>query len=197
MHRGEDCKKGGRIGVMVELEKEGWISHEVDKIEGDLIYIKGAQFPFRGVPTQEAVIAANIIKKLLKLPLQGLIEALEFVLKYDWAYRIRFLDLCEELNPNNGPWKEIGRLIEINKARDDKRVHTKIALFARILRCGALFPSFRAQYHKWVKIRPRMDDIERYWGYQKLDYDLEGKNFYQRMGEMQKRGWKLPPNNLM
>ena len=177
--------------------QEGWISHEVERIEGDLLYIKGAQFPFRGVPNQQAIEAANIFKKLLRFSPDALWEAVEYVLKYDWAYRIRFLDLCTELNPDNSPQREISRLVEINKARDDERVHKKIAAFGRLLRIALLLPSFKRKYREWVKTRPQLDDIERYWGYQKLDYDLEGKNFYQRMNEIKKRGWTLPPNNVV
>lgn len=186
-----------RIEKAPMIQDEGWMSYEVERVEGDLLYIKGAQFPFKGGATEELVNAANIFKRFFRFDVTVVWDAMEFVLKYDWAYRIRFLDLCTELNPKNGPFKEIGRLLSINKARDDIRVHKKIRAVGNLLRFAMLFPSMRARYWAWVPNRPVLDDLERYWGYQKLDYNLEGKNFYQRMGEMQKREWKLPPNNLV
>lgn len=48
--------------VLEELHNEG---HQVEKVEGNLVYIKGHKMPHKGVPHYEAVEAVNKVKKIL------------------------------------------------------------------------------------------------------------------------------------
>ncbi len=101
----------------------------IERIEqgnGIRVYVKGHKYPFKGMPTKEAVDAIAIIKKLLKLqPIKAMWAAIEpFVLKdefqqpmtreiikmfpsklgitiahtfeFDSAYRLMFQDLLKE-----------------------------------------------------------------------------------------------------
>ncbi len=50
------------MNVLEELHNEG---HQVEKVVGNLIYIKGHKVPHKGIPHHEAVEAINKVKKIL------------------------------------------------------------------------------------------------------------------------------------
>lgn len=99
--------------------------HEIERIEGNLIYLKGFEYPYKGIPSIERVEKANGIKqairhfkslKQINLPKASLntfateiyylisnltgdnhiANCVAFVLEYDSAYRFRLQDLFSE-----------------------------------------------------------------------------------------------------
>lgn len=112
--------------VLEENEKEGLVIERIDYTDGIKVYLQGHTVPFKGMPTEGAVQAINVIKKLLRLqPLQAAWIAIEphilkpeyqqpitrevckmfpnkmgitiaHVLEYDSAYRFFIQDLLSE-----------------------------------------------------------------------------------------------------
>ncbi len=151
---------------------------EVERIEGNLTYVKGHSYPFKNAPTLEQIEILNIFKGLFRFKLSAAIDALEYVLKYDWAYKVRFLDLCNETTTellHQNPRKEIKRLTAINKERDYKvangeLVSDKVQNFAKILRFLLLFPPFKRKFKELAINLPKPDEIDKYWMRLRTDY---------------------------
>jgi hypothetical protein len=161
---------------------------EVEREENGLLYLKGATFPFKGQPSEPVLEAVNLFKKLLKGRFAAK-EIIEYILRYDWAYRVRFIDLCSETTTEqllNHPWREINRLMELNKQRDLPEVHQKLKKFSFILKIALYLPKYR----NLIKDLPTFDDIDLYWALQKLDYNIKGLTYQQRLEELERRGWK-------
>ncbi len=163
---------------------------EVEREENNLLYLKGASFPFKGKPNESTIIAVNLFKKLFKFQFP-LTEIFNYVIEYDWAYRVRFIDLCTETTEERllrHPWKEINRLLGLNKQRDQPEVHAKLKKFAFLLKVALLLPKYR-NILKQTNL-PHFDDIDLYWALQKLDYNIKGLTYQQRIEELERRGWK-------
>ncbi len=163
---------------------------EVERIEGTLLYLKGATFPFKGKPTEDAVQATNLFKTILKghIPL---LEIVNYVLEYDWAYRVRYIDLCNETTKEKllkHPHREIKRLLTLNKQRDYLKVHKKLKTFSRLIILALYIPKYRKILKQTTL--PSFDDIDLYWALQKKDYDIKGLTYQQRIEELERRGWK-------
>ena len=149
---------------------------EVERVVGDLLYLKGHPFPFKGLPTEERVQTTNILKGIFKLSPQSFYQAAQYVIQYDWAYRVRLLDLCNETTLeklHTSPRAEIKRLMQINKERDLPEVHEKLNKFANLLRFLLLFPPFRRKFREIVTELPKMDESDRYWASMKTDYRFD------------------------
>lgn len=160
---------------------------EVEWVEGNLLYLKGHKYPFKGLPTLERVQTANILKGLLKFRAQAVLEALEYILEHDQAYRYRFMDLIAETTKERltkNPRKEIKRLLSINRERDYKVVSDKIGKFGRLVTYALLIPSakrkFRHAVYNWDWSKYQWDEIDRYWALQKLDYNYFGLSYEER-----------------
>lgn len=151
---------------------------EVERIEGDLWYLRGHKTPFKSPPTLEDVRAADIMKDLLKLKIGGITGAFEYILQKDWAYRLRFLDLCNETTPERlqkEPIREIRRLLAINRERDYKTangelVSDKLQKFGRLIQIALLWPPFRRKFREYTKNLPKPDEIDKYWMRLRTDY---------------------------
>ncbi len=173
---------------------------EVERVEGNLTYVKNATFPFKNAPNEATIEAVNLFKKLFKLQFP-ILDILNYVLQYDWAYRLRFIDLCEETTLealSNNPRKELKRLIQINRERDYKEtshptnplVSDKITKLGNLLRTLLLIPTANRHFKRNLpKQLPTFDDIDLYWALQRKDYNIKGLSYEQRMDELTKRGW--------
>lgn len=173
---------------------------KVERVEGNFTYVYGASFPFKNAPNEATIEAVNIFKKLFKFQFP-ILDILNYVLQYDWAYRLRFIDLCEETTSealSQNLRKEIKRLIEVNKQRDYKftshptnpLVSEKIAKLGKIARLILLIPGAKRYFkNNLLKQLPTFDDIDLYWALQRKDYNIKGLSYEQRMEELTKRGW--------
>lgn len=114
---------------LADLSNLDRVGHEVDRIEGNLLYIKGFKYPMKGVPTIERVNEANRLKRELmclnfkrcfpRIIVRGdtgfptqfmrllsacgapmtVSSSIRFVLQFDQAYRFRLQDLFSESTP--------------------------------------------------------------------------------------------------
>ena len=146
--------------------------YEVDRVENGQLFLKGHPYPFKDMPTEEVVIATNILKKFLQLDVQAFKDAVEYIGKHDWAYRLRMLDLGREVDEkewHTNPRREIKRLMRINKARDLPEVHAKLNKLANLVRFLLLFPPFKKRFTFTL---PKPDEGDLYWMKQRTDYKL-------------------------
>lgn len=175
-----------------EIFNDRSVSYEVERVEGNLLYVKGHKYPFKGLPTLERVQTAGIFKGLLKFRAQAILEALEYILEHDQAYRFRFMDMLAETTKERlteNPRREIKRLLAINKARDYTHangplVSDKIGKVGNLVLWALLLPPLKRRFREaiatldWSKYQ--WDDIDRYWAYLKNDYDYFGLSFEKR-----------------
>lgn len=169
--------------------------HDVERVEGNLVYIVGAPFPFKGAPTPETIQGIDILKKILKGNVWALKSGVEYVLEHDWAYRLRYLDLCtaadrEQLVKN--PRKEIKRLLALNEQRDYLEAHTKIRKFAHLFSLLLYIPTIRREFTRKIPTLPVFDDADLYWALQRNDYNVYGWTYTERMQFMKDKGWTMP-----
>lgn len=111
---------------IIPQDRESILIEKVDYTNGVHVYLEGHKYPFKGMPTEGAVNAIAVIKKLLKFqPIQAMWTAIQphilkeefqqsitkeiiqmfpsklgiaiaHVLEYDSAYRFRLQDLASE-----------------------------------------------------------------------------------------------------
>ena len=146
---------------------------EVECTEGDLVYLKGHPHPFKGHPTEERVLITNIFKQIFRLNPKGYIDAFNYVIQYDWAFRLRFLDLCNETTTElltQNPRKEIKRLMALNKERDIPKVHRKLNKFATIIQLILLYPPLKRKFKEMAQNLPKPDESDKYWMRLRTDY---------------------------
>ena len=153
---------------------------QVERIEKDLIWLSGHNQPFKGCPTEERVIVANMLKKLATWQIEGVKEAFDYVIRYDWAYRVRFLDMCNETSTTrlrHNPRKEVKRLLFLYREREVMpEVYEKVEKLIKILRFLLLFPRFKRFFVECAKDLPKPDESDLYWAAKKVDYRFGGIN---------------------
>lgn len=121
---------------------------EAERIEGNLLYLKGHRYPLKGIPSVEKVKQASVLKKALTRPwktvdipedtlgifateLYRIVEILTkntrlahkiaFIVEYDQAYRYRLQDLFTSSTKEvlvSHPFEEILRLQALHRERD-------------------------------------------------------------------------------
>ena len=165
----------------------------IDRVEGNLMYLVGFDYPHKGIPHIPGVLVANRLKRNVflwwKVPaLPGiptafakefhkLSPALAYIFEYDQAYRFRLQNLFTETTKEkllSHPMKEVLRLLRINKERDYPEVHRKFVFYFGLLIVLLLFPPIRAsilrriQTLDYSQLLP--DDNDLYWMGLKVDY---------------------------
>ncbi len=169
---------------------------EVERVEGNLTYVQGATFPFKNAPNEATIEAVNLFKKLFKLQFP-ILDILNYVLQYDWAYRLRFIDLCEETtlealskNPRRERDYKYFSPIKNGKPTNGSLVSDKISKLGNLLRTLLLIPTAKRHFRNNLPLQlPTFDDIDLYWALQRKDYNIKGLSYEQRMEELTKRGW--------
>lgn len=176
--------------------------------DGIKVYLQNHIYPIHGIPTVEAIQSINVVKKVLSLQFIKAAEiAIEpytlkpeymhhasrelrrifpgrigqlvaWVIEYDAAYRLRFLDLMTESSKDALIWRpirEIWRLLKINKRRDQAVVHAKFRYVAIVLTLAMLVPTFRSAWKRALKnctmSSLQMDEADKYWLKLRSDYD--------------------------
>lgn len=179
---------------------------EIERIEyegGIKIYLKGHVYPQKGLPTEQAVFAVNIAKKLLSFKFRDAVytalqphllkpeymtpfareikrmfpsklgTVIAHIFEYDSSYRLRTQDLANETSKEallRNPFKEIRRLLAINKRRDYEEVHLKFKRFGYVLMALLFLPQFRRKFREldFDKLKP--DTADFYWTNIRTDY---------------------------
>lgn len=111
---------------------------------------------------------AREIRKMFPSKL-GLI--ISTILEYDAAYRLRFQHLCDNTSKEKllaHPFKEVRRLLAINKKKDLPEVHSKFKRFALCI--TVLLITRRQAFRDCDFSKLQTDEADRYWLKQRTDY---------------------------
>lgn len=110
-------------------------------------------------------------------------EIISHIFEYDWAYRLRLQDMLGETTKDEllkQPYREVTRIVEINKQRDYKEVSDKFRFLPYIF----LIPSVRRRFRHALKeidfAKLQFDEGDMYWANQRLEYNTFGKTFEER-----------------
>lgn len=241
-----------------QIANEGEKSWEVERLSADpfpAMYLKGAPFPLKGIPTAEGLFAMNIPKRILmecikfrptikgflrwftevsfkacsnailkedkRMPLTIELcrvanifskelgyddvrfgEVVSHIFEYDSAYRARLQDMANEAKSDilrRSPIKEISRLLdlmcerEIQHAQLPKKYKTAFRAFKVLL----LHPRIRRTFNKAIREldldKLRFDEGDRYWTYQRTDYQIAGIPVQQRHKILEGKGYHITP----
>ncbi len=169
---------------------ESW--EEIDRIEGNLIYLKGHPYPWKGIPTIEGIAMANEVKTALKdksifqflkakvklpqnpLPITKEIikmtnsKKIAAIFEYDAAYRLRFQHLFSH-STKETLYKDIPKLLEISKECDLPEVHAKIAALIKII--PKTIVKWRIQKVNYANLT--LDEADTYWLKFRTDYKYD------------------------
>lgn len=111
-----------------------------------------------------------------------------YIIEFDDAYRYRFQDIISEAHPQeliHRPNKEIPRLLNILKEREDKDNTTAIKIIKMVkpLMYALYLPTIKKAYKKAAPhlLGAAYDEGDRYWACLKGDlYKFTGKNYEER-----------------
>lgn len=121
---------------------------------------------------------AQEIRALL-FPFDPLIaEAASLVIEFDAAYRLRLQDLCDQMSKQNlrdHPFREVNRLVAINKKRDLPEVSAKLSRFKWCISIALCIPRVKRAIAEinWTNIHS--DQSDRYWLSLRTDYKYDVK----------------------
>ncbi len=155
-------------------------------------------------PIDNLVPCAEFIKDFLALFFKGIginphkSFTFAYIVHYDSAYRYRLQDLANEANEVNlvyRPIKEVKRLLKLSLERDNPSVTIKLKKYYRLLPYLLLIPRIRKSFINAVKKvgieGMRMDEGDKYWTYQRTDYDFGGIKYWDRIRLLKDMGYKL------
>lgn len=128
-----------------------------------------------------------------------LAKTISHIFEYDSAYKFRIQDILSETTPErlyNAPIQEINRLLHISHQRDYEVVSTKFKAIGKILTFSLLIPSIRKAFKKAIKESNfenlQLDENDRYWTAQRIDYKFWGQSNEQRKAWLKWKGYKVP-----
>lgn len=98
---------------------------------------------------------------------------LSHIIEYDEAYRLRVQDLCDHTTKEKllrNPFKEIWKLLKINKKKDQPDVHKKFLRFGLFITIALCTPKIRKAVRNCDFTKLQTDEEDRYWLSERLDY---------------------------
>lgn len=114
-------------------------------------------------------------------------KTIAHVFEYDGAYRFRLQDLASETTKEaliQRPYREVKRLLKLNKERDREIVSSKIGKYGSFVALALLIPPIRRRFRDALTTcnfsHLQFDENDRYWACQKYDYNYFGKSFKER-----------------
>jgi hypothetical protein len=151
--------------------------------------------------TSELCRVLNIFSKELGYEDIRFGEVVSHIFEYDSAYRARIQDLADEMSPYNlkkNPIGEINKLVCTMCEREiqHKQLAAKYAIIARALRVLMFHPRIRKAFKRAVseldRDKLRMDAGDRYWTYQRTDYQVAGLTITARLDLLKSKGYYIP-----
>lgn len=147
---------------------------------------------------QEFKYLINNFLKELKINNPDVSELITHLFEYDSAYRFRLQDLFAETSVEKllNPKKELKRLIEINRSRDEKDVSNRFSKVGKVLQLiflsGKIKRAFIHAIQKTDIKKLQPDDSDMFWMCQRTDYNFMGLSFEARQEFCHRKGWKIP-----
>lgn len=197
-----------------EIQGEGTRIVKIEYKNGIQVFLEHYEYPVKGMPTQSAIVAINVVKKLFlawpRISLRKIEEIswiviaphilkseymtpigreiraiipsrlgniIAHVIEYDSAYRLRIQDLFSETSKEKltqRPFREILRLLKINKQKDYAKVYKKLRRFAFLLAFALLWPPFKRTCREAILQsdfrKLQLDESDKYWLDLRTDY---------------------------
>lgn len=124
---------------------------------------------------------------------------ISLIFEYDAAYRFRLQDILSETTKKKlikSPIKETNRLLKILYQRDYDAVSSKFKIMGKLLTYSLIIPKIRKAFKEALLqadfSKLQLDENDRYWTAQRVDYKFWGKTNQERLDWLKNKGYKIP-----